>query len=385
METYTWGVTWALVLMVIACRGQTDEDEKRPYKFAFAIEGYQHRSEEKDERGIIMGEFGFVTGDGVYHVTVYATDENGNFKILSMKNFYIGLPGEGTTVAPSTRATNPTPALSTTRSPILQHLDGLRGCSSCVIPDKEKPGQPSQSSSGPSDGGSLLGRRPGSTSRPTSSIGKPSLAASSGSMVSPGRGPQSTFGGLGVTPGGIEGQRVSSVSQQGKGRSQYNLTPGVGIGSQKSTGGDFGRQPITAVGPSSGNKGLGELSVRQKVDTSGRPQAQDSGGASPPYKPGLPPGMTMEDLMALLYKFNYTLKYHGHHESGYRNGDKEGGYFFNGRDGFGRNVEYLANEFGFQPNITLVDLGLQSPDTPKESNEEPNEIKGNEFKWFYKK
>lgn len=38
-----------------------------------------------------MGEFGFVTGDGVYHVTVYATDENGDFKILSMKNFYIGL------------------------------------------------------------------------------------------------------------------------------------------------------------------------------------------------------------------------------------------------------------------------------------------------------
>ena len=38
-----------------------------------------------------MGEFGFVTGDGVYHLTVYATDENGDFKILKMKNYYIGL------------------------------------------------------------------------------------------------------------------------------------------------------------------------------------------------------------------------------------------------------------------------------------------------------
>lgn len=33
-----------------------------------------------------MGEFGFITADGVYHTTVYATDENGNFKIVSMKN-----------------------------------------------------------------------------------------------------------------------------------------------------------------------------------------------------------------------------------------------------------------------------------------------------------
>lgn len=39
-----------------------------------------------------MGEFGFITADGVYHVTVYATDENGNFKILSMKNIRLN-PG----------------------------------------------------------------------------------------------------------------------------------------------------------------------------------------------------------------------------------------------------------------------------------------------------
>jgi hypothetical protein len=33
-----------------------------------------------------MGDFGFITADGVYHVTVYATDVDGNFKILSMKH-----------------------------------------------------------------------------------------------------------------------------------------------------------------------------------------------------------------------------------------------------------------------------------------------------------
>lgn len=42
-----------------------------------------------DVNGIIQGEFGFITADGIYHVTVYATDENGNFRILSMKNIRI--------------------------------------------------------------------------------------------------------------------------------------------------------------------------------------------------------------------------------------------------------------------------------------------------------
>ena len=92
--------------------------------------------------------------------------------------------------------------------------------------------------------------------------------------------------------------------------------------------------------------------------------------------------MTMEDLMGILYKFNYTLTYHGHHETGNRAGDKEGGYFFNGRDGFGRDVKYIANEFGYQPNITLVDLTPE--ETPKEHTEkELTVLKGNEFKWYY--
>ncbi|CAK1553628.1 unnamed protein product [Leptosia nina] len=64
-------------------------DGNRPYEFGFTIDGEQHRHEKKDENGIIMGEFGFITADGVYHVTVYATDEQGRFKILSMKNIRV--------------------------------------------------------------------------------------------------------------------------------------------------------------------------------------------------------------------------------------------------------------------------------------------------------
>lgn len=45
----------------------------------------------QDANGIINGEFGFITADGTYHQSVYATDENGNFKLISRKSsFRIG-------------------------------------------------------------------------------------------------------------------------------------------------------------------------------------------------------------------------------------------------------------------------------------------------------
>ncbi|XP_045764506.1 uncharacterized protein LOC123866842 [Maniola jurtina] len=83
-----------LTLYVVLCYFQAQGADKytdgnRPYEFGFTIDGEQHRHEKKDENGIIMGEFGFITADGVYHVTVYATDENGNFKIISMKNIRV--------------------------------------------------------------------------------------------------------------------------------------------------------------------------------------------------------------------------------------------------------------------------------------------------------
>nr|CAD7399211.1 unnamed protein product [Timema cristinae] len=78
-----------LVKLVVSVDSDGFTDEKRPYEFGFNIEGQQHRHEKKDDKGIIMGEFGFITADGIYHVTVYATDENGDFKIISMKNIRV--------------------------------------------------------------------------------------------------------------------------------------------------------------------------------------------------------------------------------------------------------------------------------------------------------
>ncbi|CAH2992154.1 unnamed protein product [Chilo suppressalis] len=118
-------------------------DENRPYEFGFKIDGEQHRHEKKDENGLIMGEFGFITADGVYHVTVYATDENGNFKILSMKNIrvkpYPTGPERTGHSLPFPQSRNP----PQTQGPISLEPQAIAGpsqaspaksCSSCSIP-----------------------------------------------------------------------------------------------------------------------------------------------------------------------------------------------------------------------------------------------------------
>ncbi|KAH8366110.1 hypothetical protein KR093_009202 [Drosophila rubida] len=99
----------------------------RPYKFGFTIEEQQHRAEQRDENGIVMGEFGFITADGKYHVTVYATDENGKFRIVSMKSFpYAGPPGApSTSVATTTRAPPPPPPA--------KHNFHTSACSGCFL------------------------------------------------------------------------------------------------------------------------------------------------------------------------------------------------------------------------------------------------------------
>lgn len=39
-----------------------------------------------DEDGIVTGEYGFITADGIYHETGYATDKEGDFIITKMRN-----------------------------------------------------------------------------------------------------------------------------------------------------------------------------------------------------------------------------------------------------------------------------------------------------------
>ncbi|XP_030246601.1 protein lethal(3)malignant blood neoplasm 1 [Drosophila navojoa] len=85
------------------------------------------------------------------------------------------------------------------------------------------------------------------------------------------------------------------------------------------------------------------------------------------------------DLTGDLYKFKYLLDYNGHEETGSRNGDKVGNYFAIGDDAVERIVEYIANEFGFQPHISWRKLEGKEAALPAD-----NSLKHYEFKWFNK-
>jgi hypothetical protein len=157
------------------------------------------------------------------------------------------------------------------------------------------------------------------------------------------------------------------------------------------------RPPVGTIGGTIPPIGGPQLSIggtdRPPADTvTGQfaPPGNNIGGKPPDIsevplgveRPGLPNGITEADVMKLLYRFNYTVGFHGHNEEGYRNGDKVGGYFVNGRNGISTQVKYVANEFGYQPNITFIPLGLDSTDTPKEDTEKNYGLKGYVFEWF---
>lgn len=143
-----------------------------------------------------------------------------------------------------------------------------------------------------------------------------------------------------------------------------------------------GSQPQTDLsqGPPAGR--LSQVSVSDGIiHVPGNPDIpiQDK---YPNMQDGLPPGIEEQDITDLLYKFNYTVGFHGHYEKGLKDGTKIGGYFVNGRDGLSRIVTYVADENGYHPKVKFLRLGLDSPDTPKEETEKNFGLKSFEFVWY---
>lgn len=105
----------------------------------------------------------------------------------------------------------------------------------------------------------------------------------------------------------------------------------------------------------------------------------------PGEKDGLPKGLNKNDMTQLLYTFNYTVGFHGHHEEGYSSGTKVGYYFVTGRNGIRTRVDYVADENGFRPRITQEVLDILSDEVPKPETERDEKygLKGYEFKWLY--
>lgn len=123
------------------------------------------------------------------------------------------------------------------------------------------------------------------------------------------------------------------------------------------------------------------------VLVSGHLQTVDASALNTPLRPneqpGLPNGITEETMSELLYRFNYTIGFHGHREEGYANGAKVGEYFINFRNGLATRVSYVANEHGYFPKIQTVRISaLETPHPDTEKNPEFG-LKGYEFKWFH--
>ncbi|XP_038122077.1 protein lethal(3)malignant blood neoplasm 1 [Culex quinquefasciatus] len=373
-----------LLLSLVKAASKYYDGPIRPYEFGFNIEGHQHRKESKDKNGIVMGEFGFITADNVYHVTVYATDENGNFKIVSMKNYKLGPTAPPTTTAATTTTTSTTPQpfriITTARSISTPKPSGLAACGGCKIPDL-------------------------STTTTTTTTVQPATE------VTP---PETST--LYVPPFKIVNKNdienvpantpkpvTSTFTTNGDQPSKNNAedTPQKLVnGSQKdskapSSKESTNEQKVPAgMQPSGGSKAPSSSSATSSTgaNNSGESPPQSS---SPPSKPNTTSSTTpakfdhvntanamiQHILNGLLYRFNYTVGYHGHHEQGDRKGNKDGGYFSVGRDGIRREVTYKANEFGYQPHIKFEKVSPE--ETPREETEKKAGLKGFDFKWFW--
>ncbi|XP_026847887.1 protein lethal(3)malignant blood neoplasm 1 [Drosophila persimilis] len=374
----------------------------RPYKFGFTIDEQQHRAEQRDERGIVMGEFGFITADGIYHVTVYATDEEGKFHILSMKSYPYAGP-----IAPKTVAAT---ATSTPRAPqpsaLPKYNFNTEACSGCFLKKSPASGSPKTEirtlsqplapsssafplASGPEDIPTQTGLsgagavRPTGNAFPTKIGGNPAVegGSSAGSL------PQGNAGNRGVSGSRLGGASGAAFPQGNAGNGGVSGTPqsaasgGSFPSGSPSFGGVSGGAVTTAsrpAGSAAGGAVTGGSLPGGSFPHGG--SSSGSGAAGAVYRGSGPGGSgsaaSASGEVGDLYKFKYILDYNGHEEKGSRNGDKEGNYFAIGEDAVRRTVEYIANEFGFQPHISWQKLD------DKNVLPEGNSLKHYEFKWF---
>ncbi|XP_026751191.2 protein lethal(3)malignant blood neoplasm 1 [Galleria mellonella] len=379
-----------IIVIVLTCLLQAQgadkyTDENRPYEFGFNIEGEQHRHEKKDEKGIIMGEFGFLTADGVYHVTVYATDENGGFRILSMKNIrvkpYPGTERQGHSIPIS--ASTPGVGQQNTNA---QNIPGpvapspVKSCSHCSIPTTTtiRPPVSNFANNGNQQiGGPSYSQYPQSNENQQSGVPGYNQYPQGNGNQQPG-GPQNN----GNNPNYPQTNDIGGSSNyppQPQQNEQFQGQSPVGPSGGRNPK-QYNDYPQNLESPLAPNKPT-LLSVNMQVV----PSNSDIYHKGPNEKDGLPNGLNKNDMMLLLYTFNYTVGFHGHFEEGYTNGAKQGYYYVTGRNGLKTRIDYTADETGFHPKISQEVLDLLSDEVPKPETEKDEKygLKGYEFKWLY--
>ncbi|XP_035789659.1 protein lethal(3)malignant blood neoplasm 1-like [Anopheles albimanus] len=375
-----------LLLTMVRAASKYYDGPIRPYEFGFNIEGHQHRKESKDKNGIIMGEFGFITADNVYHVTVYATDEDGNFKIVSMKNYKLGptMPTVSPPLAappptrPTTKAAPTTGSTSTTPQPFriittvktVEPLttpkpSNVASCSGCKIPTPTR----TTTTEAPLPETSTQYVPPFKivNKNDLEADGKPTTTTTT--MMAITTTPQSPVQSSKEVPQKLI-EKAPPTTTTRKER------PGSGASNATNQSNQANREK--AASNQETPKGM------QRVNDETPTKLNEGSFNGDPVMKLVElhtANMIQHILNGLLYRFNYTAGYHGHHEQGDRQGNKEGGYFAVGRDGIRRGVSYKANEFGFQPHVKFEKVGPE--ETPREETEKQAGLKGFDFKWFY--
>ncbi|XP_043674749.1 protein lethal(3)malignant blood neoplasm 1 [Vespula pensylvanica] len=255
-------------------------NENRPYEFSFNIVNFQHRYEKKDIDGIITGEYGFITADGVYHETGYATDKNGDFIITKMRNRKI------TSLKDAREIFKDRPEAAKKLFEVV-----TKACSGCKIPTN-KSTEVNQNEILTKDAESLIENK----------IIKPILKE----MMKK------------------EDERMERVVKE----MMINSIKRIISNDTKK------------------NEIILKNSSLEKM-------AND-----------------------LYYRFNYSISSHGHQETGYRNGDKNGNYRSWSESGVDTRVKYVSNKFGHQPNITF------HPQL-NETKKKDQSLKGYSFLWYF--
>lgn len=337
-----------------------------------------------------MGEFGFITADGVYHVTVYATDADGHFKVISMKNLRKMPTNTKNVVQQTTRSPIPTAAKYefnllklTTPKPFdltTAKPSDIASCSSCSIPEiinsttnLEEIGLPQK----------LL--KPVTTTNSDVINNKP-INQFNNPINSNEPPKQDSY----------EMKNKQNMFQNSDVPNQYSPMPPKDSVQPILQLEQLSYQKIPDLAPVNTETNLlqlnedNNLSPKPQQNLQNLPNLPDLQNHSNLQNLQNIPNQTINNknngdslLTGLLYKFNYDVGYHGHREQGDRNGNKEGSYYSFGRDGYKRTVNYKANEFGYQPNVKLELVGPE--DIPREENEKEKGLRNYEFKWFYLK
>lgn len=284
-------------------------------------------------------------------MTVYATDENGNFKIISMKN--IKLYNQADQPQFSVTSTTPQPfTVKATDSPTTEQPKIAVGeaCASCK-----------------------------SIQKPETETVKPSVVPDEESSTIP---PPFKI---------VSKEDMSSNGQQQK-LVNENVDNSISVEVNKQQGGQLEKNNRQII---NNNNNFNSFNAPSKVDSrqptfneklnsvelsnnklQGGQFNQLQGGQFNQFQGGQFNQQQKQNSNGPLYRFDYATDFNGHKEEGDQLGNKDGEYFAIGRDNIKRVVSYKANEFGYMPYIRQEQLGHQL-------DERNNQLRRYNFEWFY--